>query len=409
TIRRRNRSLRNSSEKSGSRRSTQALCEKAGDANSPARQSTGHLSRPARLGTSFDEPGAPAIRVHVPRAAHHRGRHDTRAGPALARVPSIQPRGTGRDAPDFPGGRPNERGPLPGGGSVRRDHPGATWVSAHGSGYRVPGRHRSRRVLVPRKIQVRIRCSFARSGTPWPKAPLPFRARPGLLLRGPLRGSDRAHQRVWRPRPAYLAGGLAAFPAQRVGRGTSPHPVSAPPLPELRRALPALAREVPAIQGPISRPAARLLPRATLVALGDGLGAASLRTKRKVSCHVCAGRCARTIGWPGPSHRAKYPGARPPRSRPMARSGRPCSSRPSWTDRTRSSSRWVRDPGSPRDASPTCRATDSRWASTWIEGACEKRPRPPTEWITSPPPRMRVSRSGPVPSTASWPPKCTNT
>src|SRR5207302_5832392 len=171
---------------------------------------------------------------------------------------------------------------------------------AHRPGHRISGRHRSRRVLVPRKNQIRIRRPFARPGTPWPKARLPFRARPRLLLLGPLCGSDRAHLRVWRPRPADLAGGLAALPAERVGRGTGPHPVSAPALPELRRALPALARKIPAIQGPISRPAARLLSRATPVALGDGLGAASLRTKRKVSCHVCAGRCARTIGWPGP-------------------------------------------------------------------------------------------------------------
>src|SRR5439155_764825 len=229
---------------------------------------SGKIVIDARHGTSFDEPGAPSIRVHVPRTPHHRGRQDTRAGPALARVPSVQPRGTGRDAPDLSGDRPDERGPLPGGGSVRGDHPRAARVPTHRPGHRVPGRHRSRRVLVPRKNQIRIRRPFARPGTPWPKARLPFRARPRLLLRGSLRGSDRAHQWVWHPRPADVAGGLAALPAQRVGRGTGPHPVSAPALPELRRALSTLAREIPAIQGAIPRPAARVLPWATPVALG---------------------------------------------------------------------------------------------------------------------------------------------
>src|SRR5204863_76230 len=259
---------RNWSRASASPRSTRDPCGKAGDARNRDRRSTAGRSprvRPARLS---DEPGPSKVRLHAPGTSRPRAGDDAGAGAAVARVPPLQPRGTRRDPPHLSRGRPDGQGPLSRGRAVRRDDPRAAWISADGPRSRIEGRHRSRRLLVPRRRQVRICRAIEGPGPPRSKAGLPLGPRSRVLLRGPVRGSHRANQRIWSPRSADPARGLAALSRERLGCGTGADPVPTPAVPELRRAVSTVAREISPIQGAVPGSSTGLLPQSSSVALG---------------------------------------------------------------------------------------------------------------------------------------------
>src|SRR5207247_1439288 len=132
----------------------------------------------------------------------------------------------------------------------------------------IEGRHRSCRLLVSRRRQVRIRRAIEGPGPPRSKAGLPLGPRSRVLLRGPVRGSHRANQRIWSPRSADPARGLAAVSQERLGGGTGADPVPTPAVPELRRAVSTVAREISPIQGAVPGSSTGLLPQSSSVALG---------------------------------------------------------------------------------------------------------------------------------------------
>src|SRR5207249_11681584 len=136
-------------------------------------------ARPTRFA---EEPVISTVRLHVVGTSHPRAGDDAVAGAAVARVPPLLPRGSRRDPPHISRGRPDGQGPLSRGRAVRRDDPRAAWISAHGPRSRIEGRHRSCRLLVPRRRQLRIRRAIEGSGPPRSKAGLSFAPRSRVLL-----------------------------------------------------------------------------------------------------------------------------------------------------------------------------------------------------------------------------------